>query len=89
ISFSSNSTHALRDTAELLASTPHNDRRSTFNFLEEDGWMVGPNRRLLFWVPPTSQQAFRYNPRTAFTIPGGVELDLSRMAHGTHWQDCY
>ncbi|KAG1831080.1 hypothetical protein EV424DRAFT_1314729, partial [Suillus variegatus] len=88
ISYSSQPTHALRDTAELLAGAPHNDRRSTFNFLEEDGWMVGPNRRLLFWVPPASQKAFRYNPRTAFVIPRGVELDLSCMAHGTRWQHC-
>jgi hypothetical protein len=38
ISFSSNSTHALRDTTELLAGAPHDDRRSTFRFLREDGW---------------------------------------------------
>ncbi|KAG2094216.1 uncharacterized protein F5147DRAFT_642358 [Suillus discolor] len=49
---------------------------------------MGPNRRLLFWVPPTSRRPF-YTPRTAFLIPRGVELDLSRMAHGTRWQDCY
>ncbi|KAG2051450.1 WD40 repeat-like protein, partial [Suillus hirtellus] len=53
-----------------------------------DGWMTGPNRRLLFWVPPASRSPF-YNPWTAFVIPRGVELDLSRMAHGTRWQQCY
>ncbi|KAG2064452.1 prolyl oligopeptidase, partial [Suillus decipiens] len=89
ISFSSDSTHALRDTAELLEGAPHNDRMSTFTFLGDDGWMMGPNRRLLFWVPPASRKAFRYNPWTAFVIPcGGLELDLSRMAHGIHWQHC-
>ncbi|KAG2343552.1 WD40 repeat-like protein [Suillus weaverae] len=89
ISFSSNSAHALCDTAELLADTPHDDRRSTFAFLGDDGWMMGPNRRLLFWVPPSSRKPF-YNPWTAFVIPrGGPELDLSRMAHGTRWQHCY
>ncbi|KAG1752760.1 hypothetical protein EDD22DRAFT_784786, partial [Suillus occidentalis] len=91
ISFSSNSTHALHDTTELLvASAPHDDRRSTLRFLRHDGWMVGPNHRLLFWVPPASREAFSYNPGTALIIPRGhVELDLSRMAHGTRWQQCY
>jgi WD40 repeat protein len=90
ISFSSNSTtHALCDTAELLAGAPHDDPRSTFALLGEDGWMMGPNRRLLFWVPPASRKLF-YNPWTAFVIPrGGPELDMSRMAHGTRWQRCY
>jgi len=89
ISFSSNSTHALRDTAELLAGTAHDDLRSTFAVLEEDGWMMGPNGRLLFWVPPASREPI-YNPQTALVIPRGhVELDLSHMAHGTRWQHCY
>jgi hypothetical protein len=90
ISFSSNSTHALRGTAELLAGTTHDDLQSMFTFLEKDGWMMGPNGRLLFWVPPASRQAFKYNPQTALVIENGcVELDLSRMAHGTSWQRCY
>ncbi|KAG2096494.1 uncharacterized protein F5147DRAFT_584006, partial [Suillus discolor] len=56
----------------------------------EDGWMVGPSRWLLFWVPPASRKTFRYNPQTASVIPrGDVELDLSCMSHGTRWQDCY
>ncbi|KAG1891650.1 WD40-repeat-containing domain protein [Suillus fuscotomentosus] len=89
ISFSSDSTHALRNTTELLACTPHDDRRSTFALLGDDGWMMGPNRRLLFWVPHASRELF-YNPWTALVIPGGgVELDLSRMAHGTRWKHCY
>jgi hypothetical protein len=76
ISFSSNPTHALHDTAELLACTTHDDRSLTFALLEDDGWMMGPNCRLLFWVPPASREEFRYNPRTALAIGRGcVELD--------------
>jgi hypothetical protein len=90
IFFSSNSTHALRDTTELLAGAPHDDRRSTFRKLEEDGWMMGPNRRLLFWVPPASRERFKYYLHIALIIPrGDVELDLSSMAHGTQWKHCY
>lgn len=89
IFFSSNSTHALRDTTELFACTPHDDRRSTFALLRDDGRMMGLNHRLLFWVPPASRTPF-YNLWTALVMPrGGVELDLSHMAHGTRWQHCY
>ncbi|KAG1794799.1 uncharacterized protein HD556DRAFT_1367200 [Suillus plorans] len=88
ISFSSHSTHALRDTAELLAGAPHNVPRPMFNFLEADGWMMGPHHRLLFWVPPASRKPF-YNIWTVLVIHRGVELDLSCMSHGTRWQDCY
>ncbi|KAG2746359.1 WD40 repeat-like protein, partial [Suillus brevipes Sb2] len=53
------------------------------------GWMVGPKDRLLFWVPPASRHRFYYNPETVLVIPRGCpELDLSRMAHGQHWQQC-
>ncbi|KIK39900.1 hypothetical protein CY34DRAFT_807748 [Suillus luteus UH-Slu-Lm8-n1] len=87
ICFSSNSTHTLCNPAELLAGTPCDDH--TFS-LGVDGWVLGPNHRLLFWVPPASREAFRYNSRVALVIGTGcVELDLSRMAHGTRWQHCY
>ncbi|KAG2361545.1 hypothetical protein BDR07DRAFT_1286817, partial [Suillus spraguei] len=56
--------------------------------LARDGWMIGPNRRLLFWVPPTFRHAF-YTPQTAMVMPRGyTELDLSRMAHGQRWENC-
>ncbi|KAG2028735.1 WD40-repeat-containing domain protein [Suillus americanus] len=62
---------------------------STPFFLDRDsGWIVGPRHRLLFWVPPASRHPF-YSPGTVLVIPrGGPELDLSRMAHGQHWQKC-
>ncbi|KAG2739018.1 prolyl oligopeptidase, partial [Suillus brevipes Sb2] len=67
----------------------HDDRRSTFAVLDDDGWMMGPNRRLVFWVPPASRKSL-YNSSTALVLPrGGPELDLSRMVHGTRWQQCY
>ncbi|KAG1811856.1 uncharacterized protein BJ212DRAFT_1434576 [Suillus subaureus] len=89
ICFSSSSIHALRDTSELTGGASHGDRTSTPFFLNSDsGWVVGPERRLLLWVPPASRRLF-YSPGTVLVIPrGGPELDLSRMAHGQHWQKC-
>ncbi|KIK33174.1 hypothetical protein CY34DRAFT_100065 [Suillus luteus UH-Slu-Lm8-n1] len=89
IRFSSSSIHALRNTSELTEGASHEGCRSTHFFLNHDsGWVVGPKDRLIFWVPPASRHAF-YSPQTALVIPrGGPELDLSRMAHGPHWQQC-
>jgi WD40 repeat protein len=89
ISFSSNSTHVLCNISELTEGASHDDHSSTHFLLNRDsGWMVGPKNRLLFWVPPAFRHPF-YSPATALVIPRGCpELDLSRMAHGQHWQKC-
>ncbi|KAG2064159.1 WD40 repeat-like protein, partial [Suillus decipiens] len=61
----------------------HHNLNSTTVLLKNDGWTVGANRRLLFWVPPASRQPF-YSPQTLFVMPSGLDIDLSRMAHGEH-----
>ncbi|KAG2158586.1 uncharacterized protein EDB93DRAFT_1067174, partial [Suillus bovinus] len=87
--FSSDSIHTLCHAHELTEGASHDDHNSTPFFLDEkSGWVKGLKHRLLFWVPPASRRPF-YNPATALVIPrGGPELDLSRMAHGQHWQKC-
>jgi WD40 repeat protein len=88
ISFSSNLEHALRNSADLLEPASHHNSNSPPFLLQDDGWVMGPNHRLLFWVPPASRLPF-YTPWTSLVIPSGCpELDLSRMAHGTHWSSC-
>ncbi|KAG2065892.1 WD40 repeat-like protein [Suillus decipiens] len=89
VRFSPHSIHALRNTSQLMEGASHDDRSSTPFVLNcDNGWMIGPKHRLLFWVPPASRHPF-YSARTALVIPrGGPELDLSRMAHGQHWQQC-
>ncbi|KAG2158603.1 uncharacterized protein EDB93DRAFT_1119268 [Suillus bovinus] len=92
IRFSSNPDHALCDTYELMEGASHDNHSSTpstpFLLDDDSGWVVGPNHRLLFWVPPASRHLC-YSPGTVLVIPkGGPELDLSRMAHGRHWQKC-
>ncbi|KAG2139011.1 hypothetical protein DEU56DRAFT_856896 [Suillus clintonianus] len=89
IRFSSNSTHALCDPSQLTEGASHDETRSASPFLmADDGWIVGPKHRLFFWVPFASRHPF-YSPGTALVLPrGGTELDLSRMAHGQHWQKC-
>ncbi|KAG2055099.1 hypothetical protein BDR06DRAFT_883057, partial [Suillus hirtellus] len=73
IRFSSDPTHALYNPAELIGV---------------DGWMIGPDRQLLFWVPPGLREPF-YTPRTALILSKEkAELDLSRMEHGKRWSKC-
>ncbi|KAG2057863.1 WD40 repeat-like protein, partial [Suillus hirtellus] len=87
ILFSSSLRHALPNPADLPEPTPHHNSYSTPFLLHGDGWVMGPNHQLLFWVPPSSRHAF-HTPWTSLVIPRDPELDLSRMAHGTHWSSC-
>ncbi|KAG2118692.1 WD40-repeat-containing domain protein [Suillus discolor] len=88
IFFSSNLEYALPNPADLLETASHHDSHSTPFLLQPNGWIMGPNHQLLFWVPPLSRYPF-YSPGTAIVIPrGGVELDLSHMAHGMRWSSC-
>ncbi|KAG1785737.1 uncharacterized protein HD556DRAFT_93019 [Suillus plorans] len=90
ISFSPCVKHALPNSADLLEPTSDHHSNSSPFLLQPDGWIMGPKYELLFWVPPgaASRRLF-YSPDTAMVIPrGGVELDLSSMAHGMRWSSC-
>ena len=51
--------------------------------LQRNGWIVGPGGELLLWVPPSC------HPQTSMKISSSLEIDLSRMAHGSTWHRCY
>ncbi|KAH9929968.1 hypothetical protein B0H21DRAFT_700043 [Amylocystis lapponica] len=55
----------------------------------EEGWMVGKNKELLFWVPPQSHLGLLWPCNTAIMGVQGARLDMSRFFHGTSWQKCY
>jgi len=53
-----------------------------------DGWMLGPNSELLFWVPPCHREGL-WTPKEVYVIAEMVtRLDMSRFVHGKSWQDC-
>ncbi|KAG2752771.1 WD40 repeat-like protein [Suillus brevipes Sb2] len=88
ISFSSNPIHALRNALELIHPASHDNHSSIPCVLNDSGWVVGPKHQLLFWVPSASRFPF-CNPATILVMHrGSPKLDLSRMAHGQHWQKC-
>ena len=91
IHFSSSTAHALCDAQSLFVDMSNvNEHCRDLIYLQNDGWIVGPNGRLLLWVPPSYHQSFHYTPWTYLVIPRGIpELDLSKMAHGPTWYKCY
>ncbi|KAG2155084.1 uncharacterized protein EDB93DRAFT_1131160 [Suillus bovinus] len=84
--FPSRLEYALQNPAELLEATSHLD--PTHVVLKDNGWIVGAYGRLFFWVPPASRKESFYYFGTVLMIPGGLDFDLSRMAHGEHWSNC-
>jgi len=88
IRFSSVSSHALHDQEKQLCSHDEQDFHQCVR-LHPDGWIRGQHGQLLLWVPSTMADPF-YSMCTRLIIPQGwVELDLSKMAHGTKWQECF
>ena len=91
ICFSSSTEHALYNSQSLFLdlSSMMEDYRDLV-YLQDDGWIVGPNKKLLLWIPSFYHSSFHYTPWTRLVMPRGTsELDLSRMVHGTAWSKCY
>ena len=92
VKFSSSAAHALHDAQYLFVDTSEateGDNKDLVH-LQADGWIVGPKGKLLLWVPPAYHSFYFYAPCTNLVLPrGGPELDLSQMAHGLTWHQCY
>lgn len=87
--FSFTPDHALRDAEKLFDGVDGAKDWRDLVRVEPDGWIVGPKDRLLLWVPLTYRPSLRLL-RNTLMIPGGeMELDLSDMAHGDVWQECF
>ena len=92
ICFSSSTEHALHNTQSLFLDFCNVTQDcQNLVYLQDDGWIVGPNGKLLLWIPFFYHSSLHYNPWTRFVISRGTstELDLSRMAHGSSWWKCY
>ena len=93
ICFSSSTKHALPNAQSLFLDLSNvTEDCQGLVYLQDDGWIVAPNGKLLLWIPFFYHPSFCYTPLTRFIIQGGstrAELDLSRMAHGSAWSECY
>ena len=92
INFSSSNAYALQHAQSLFIDVPLDtgkDCRDLIHF-QNDGWIMGPNERLLLWIHPFYHSSFHDTLWTNLIIPKGyVELDLSKMRHGPTWHMCY
>ncbi|KAG2117473.1 hypothetical protein DEU56DRAFT_895661 [Suillus clintonianus] len=84
ICFSHDPSHALHSALSFLsdseAAAPYGPN--------EGGWVVGPEGRLLLWIPRNFHPVM-YAPGNVLVIPNNaLQLDLSRVAHGTSWHEC-
>lgn len=60
----------------------------TFNI--KDGWIVGPNDKLLLWVPPANHPGLQ-SPASKNCVMGVTqitELDFRNFCCGTEWMRC-
>ena len=94
VNFSPSRTHTLQQPQSLFKVDSSSNCVETdfplWVYPQNDGWIVGPNKELLLWVPPSHHPIVLYSPRTNLVIPRGVtELDLSKMKHGPAWEECY
>ena len=91
IDFSSSAAHALHDTHGLFVDISNiNGDFQDLIHLQNDGWIMGPNGQLLLLVPPSYCKSFFCTPWIHQLISeGSPELDLSKMAHGSAWHECY
>ncbi|KIM32666.1 hypothetical protein M408DRAFT_184821 [Serendipita vermifera MAFF 305830] len=55
----------------------------------EDGWVLGPNSELLFWVPPDLRTGL-YRPGDVLVIGRCLKtkLDMTSFVHGESWARC-
>ncbi|KIM26691.1 hypothetical protein M408DRAFT_72322 [Serendipita vermifera MAFF 305830] len=70
--------------AQMIAHTSTGDTRWMV-----DGWILGPQSELLFWVPPSIRNGLFW-PSTIFVIGERLvtKLNLEHFAHGEAWTHC-
>ncbi|KAI0318856.1 hypothetical protein OF83DRAFT_1056097 [Amylostereum chailletii] len=90
IILSRNLSHALANPDILLGSPSpcENDPRDLLH-RQEDGWLVGPESRLLLWIPAENRQCMHWLREDMLIGQHATELDLSDFAHGPNWHECY
>jgi hypothetical protein len=54
-----------------------------------DGWVIGSNSELLFWVPASMRDGL-WRPRNVTAIGKAMQtkLDFKSFCHGSYWTLC-
>ncbi|KAG8794901.1 hypothetical protein FRC12_020318 [Ceratobasidium sp. 428] len=68
-------------------ATPQNSDYWTMN---EDGWVIGCDSSLLFWVPADLRPMLKWPQNTVLiNQQGSFELDFTNAALGPRWTECW
>jgi WD40 repeat protein len=54
----------------------------------DDGWILGPNGELIFWIPPLHQTTLWRPSNVSVIGKNPTRLDLSCFVHGSSWNHC-
>ncbi|KAG9076148.1 hypothetical protein FS749_012107, partial [Ceratobasidium sp. UAMH 11750] len=56
--------------------------------LNDDGWVVTPQSKLLVWIPPDLRGTLLFPQNTAvISIHGSLQLAFDYRSIGDHWQE--
>ena len=78
----------IYDVADLVAKHQNpTERYELFTQDTRDGWMVGEDNELLFWVPSEHRQVLCL-PHTDMIWERPTKVDLSHFKFGTKWTEC-
>ena len=75
----------IYDIADLLAK--HQNAPYGYKRVSKDGWMVGENDELLFWVPLGHRKVLCL-PQVEAIWGRPTKVDLSNFKFGTEWTEC-
>jgi WD40 repeat protein len=50
-----------------------------------NGWIIGPNEELLFWLPPSLRARLWWPRNTAVISKVSTKLDFTSFCHGNSW----
>ena len=53
-----------------------------------DGWILGPNSELLFWVPPLHRTALWRPSNISVIGRHAARIDFRHFVHGISWARC-
>jgi len=75
----------IYDIADLAAK--HQNASPEYKRVPEDGWVVGQDNELLFWVPLEHRQVL-CPPQVVTIWERPPKVDLSNFKFGTEWTEC-
>ncbi|KAG2122742.1 hypothetical protein DEU56DRAFT_745822 [Suillus clintonianus] len=84
ICFSLDPAHALYHPSPFLQGS----RTPSPLILTKEGWVVGPEGRILLSIPPHFHPAMYFPGNTLVIHDHPSQLDLRRFAHGISWHKC-